>query len=1016
MNPRAVVRFLLTALPAALMRTSRIGVTAGLLEPLKSWAPGWSVHQVCRVAFMSLLVILLVGHVSSAELAEEVQTLIFLVDRSESIAHLAQPDTTLPFITQAIHVGALSGRQVRMAVIVFNGNGVKVIAGEDGKTTSALESLHKKLLQDWEKPSGATPFDQALTEAISLVKNAAPGRVTVVHFGDGCPESGRLRPEDFESVRKEIDRRVEGFRNAGYPPKTTQQLIDRFTKAMGIPGTEEFNQVYAIQRGAEFDLCKKHAATLRAAKVRFVSVDFDGRIPQLREIHDAAGGLAADYLVVQPANTVIKKLHELRLIQLNGIVVPKPVHIGPDLATFQGTIECLLDRVGEAAVLTVVFHEPIEDFGGKVDLSMTTAGVTHKFDVQNSDPSAILSFDNAGRVATATLVLPSMPPDGKAILHFRSPAANLHVPEMTVYLHLRLAGNLEPVFRPEHLPADRRPPYLVDPNRNVTWLAWLGVKDDPKPVPIKGIEAVWNNRSDGGTIRVEMEPDQQTPGVFRSPKKLQVPGGQYDLEVNFLLESGAQFRLIIAQHLMSQRNDEFIAIEIGQSSLTLDHIAAPELGDAVCEHEIELTVRAMNLDYPVTVEFSVVGLADPQGQSPMGAWVFPVRKMLTLQPGKAQPLTLHFRIPELIEDALEDGLYTAQLECQRLDLNLPMSLRPLESRPSASSSSVSDISFSLRRPKLSMRAPRGPRNALKREGNGPAMLTIHVDFGVPFQREIELVVEHDSLTPRSVTLTVEGKLQGSQRGQEVRNVSLLPKEGIDTRQDVPPAGSAKFRLVIDVSEPTSCRGMVRVSANGMRTVEVPVRIEVSKRPKGIVVQNTCYGLGALFLPLAGLAFWRRWGVARYGADREFVLSPKRPLPIISIEPASREQARLVTAPNTTLKARHHLDRQERRLPAHMRVSTAEVSPRNPLHLVEERPNNDGLHVAFNEIFVADDGAPEIHGEVIDGGRFQTLSEKLAGATRRRLVIAGICISLGYFFYTLPVLRAAQYVWDIAFHV
>jgi len=935
--------------------------------------------------------------------------IIILYDGSQSMGMLPEPDTAQAFITELIHVASISRRPVKIAVILFNGNGVKVLGDDKNMPTAALASLHKKVLQEWQEPFGPTPQDGALQECVRMVQ-AVPSEanVTVINFGDGHPESGRLRPDDFEEVREMIDRRIESIRKLAYPPRTTQQLIDRFLAAVKTPGTEEWKEVYEkVQRKAEFELCKRHAAVLKGAKVRFISVDFAGGIEPLREIHQSAGGLDADYLIVQPANTVIKRLHDLRVTQLDGIVVPRPVHLPADQSTFQKAYEHLLDKVGEAALVTVVFHRSIEDFADHCELSIDAGGATYTFDTQNSDPNAILSFDSAGKVATATLVLPSMPTDGRVTIRFRSPGSSMHPPEMTIYTHLRLSSDLEPVFRPEHVPPDQRPPFTLDPNRAVKWLAWIGVKDDPKPIPLGGIEPVWKNRSDGRTIRIELEEDQQTPGIFRSANKSRIPAGQFDLDVTYILDSGAQFRLKIPMHLQSQRSDEYIAIEIDQSSRSSDHFAFGEVGGTVRECEVKALIRSMNLDYPVAFEFVVVGLADANGKPPQNQWVYLTRKQMTLQPGRAYPLTLKLRLPDLIEDALEDGQYTARLQCRRVDLDAVMDLRPLRDLTSTGARTVDEITLSLHRPTFSLRVPRGPKDQLEQRQDR-LRLPLRVDFG-PFCRSVVICVGHDSNEPRDVELTVAGTFQDA-NGRDVPSdkVSLVLTEGSEATQEVEPGDEATFRLLLDVREPLNCQTVLRFSGAGLRTLEFPVVVEPRRKLLGATVRKASYGIGLMILPLAVLALVRRMRAAPYGAGNQCTLTPTRPFQDITVEAGRRNRARLFF--KRLWNMRRERERREKPVRSPLPVSDSEIQPGNAMILTEQEA--DGMQIALRDYYVTDDATPEIHLDIIEAERFDREIARHGKSFRRRLLVAMTCGFLGYFFFTAPVIRAAQYIFDI----
>ncbi|MCH7728682.1 MAG: VWA domain-containing protein, partial [Planctomycetes bacterium] len=381
-----------------------------------------AIRNLAKTCVPVILVSFLATHVSAQKQDDSKTAIIFVVDRSGSMGQLREPDTAEAFILQAIHVAMLSQRDVKMAVVLHNGHGIKVLGDDNGAPTAALKTLQQRVIQEWESPFGGTPLDEALGMTVAMAK-ALPANTntTLVNIGDGSPSSGRLRPEDFQEVQQEIDRQIQAIQARGFPPRTTEQLIQRFRAELRDPTTEEFKQLYNRQVKAEFEACLRHAALLKGKKVRFVSVDFGTPIKELRKIHQAAGGSDRDYLVVQTANRVIEALHGAGLTQLDGIVVPKPIHIPADSSTFEKTIEHQLDSVGEAAVVSIVFQSPIPKFDEHVDLSVEADGTTYAFGLQNQNPDAILSRDAAGHVAVATLVLATMPKDGTLRIRYRSP-------------------------------------------------------------------------------------------------------------------------------------------------------------------------------------------------------------------------------------------------------------------------------------------------------------------------------------------------------------------------------------------------------------------------------------------------------------------------------------------------------------------------------------------------------------------------------------------------------------------
>src|SRR6185295_13923463 len=125
-------------------------------------------------------------------------------------------------------------------------------------------------------------------------------------------------------------------------------------------------------------------------------------------------------------------------------------------------------------------------------------------------------FDSAGKVATAHLVLEKLPVNGQVSLNLRSPAMSMAVPACDVYVHLRLAKNILPQFRPHHARPDSMGPYRLSPNQEATWIAAYRSKDNAKPYPVKSIEAVLKNVHTGAEVRLPTQLDPQTAFTFIS--------------------------------------------------------------------------------------------------------------------------------------------------------------------------------------------------------------------------------------------------------------------------------------------------------------------------------------------------------------------------------------------------------------------------------------------------------------------------------------------------------------------
>src|SRR5207237_1044927 len=135
------------------------------------------------------------------------------------------------------------------------------------------------LRKRWPKPEGLTPMDAAMQEAVRIVTALPPGSdVSVVLFTDGDPNSGILRPDVFPEVKAEFDRQLKEvqLKNQDRPASIVDALVARTKAALLTPGTEEWAKLYAVQLPAEFRAVLAHAAALKQARARFVTVDYDG--------------------------------------------------------------------------------------------------------------------------------------------------------------------------------------------------------------------------------------------------------------------------------------------------------------------------------------------------------------------------------------------------------------------------------------------------------------------------------------------------------------------------------------------------------------------------------------------------------------------------------------------------------------------------------------------------------------------------------------------------------------------
>ena len=159
---------------------------------------------------------------------KDTATIVFLVDHSDSMRHFQPPDTIQACLLHLLDLARFSGQPCRVAVIFFGGDGVTVLGDEQGQPTAAHAALRQDLINRWPKPAGATPMDEAFEEALRMIRRLPrQGDVSVVLMSDGQPSSGRLRPKDFPSIAKGMERRRQTLlkKYQGFPPEIGQEFL-----------------------------------------------------------------------------------------------------------------------------------------------------------------------------------------------------------------------------------------------------------------------------------------------------------------------------------------------------------------------------------------------------------------------------------------------------------------------------------------------------------------------------------------------------------------------------------------------------------------------------------------------------------------------------------------------------------------------------------------------------------------------------------------------------------------------
>jgi hypothetical protein len=945
---------------------------------------------------------------------------IYLVDTSESMTSLR--DATQAALTHQVKLAELAGDDVKVAVVFFGGHGVKVVGGKDGKPTAATKGLLDQLLRDWPRPSGATPMDGAFQEAVRLAAALPPGSdATVLLFTDGEPDSCVLRPEAFPEIKAQIDKALKAYeeQHKDLPPALLQNALARKKIAFETSGTEEWKQAYDRQRDLEFARVLEHAKTLRQARVRLVTVDYVGNYPRLKEIHQAAGGRAADLLVCRPPVAAIAKLHNLGLTALPGVAVQAPLHVAADQKASERTLSVRLDPVGDRALVTVVFEPGIENFEKGATLEAAAGGTVLAFTLDNDDAGRLLSRDSAGAVVAAHLLLDPLPQDGLVSLTLRVAEAQT-VPACTAYVHLRLAADLAVDFRPQHRGADAAAPHLVAPTQPARWLAALRSKKTGKAFAVKAIEPVLRHAHTGAEVRLDVKADPHSQHVFVS-EPAAVPRGVYDVQLHVSLGSGGRLTLKLPRHVESRDADEYLSLEITQqaggqtehASHARGHVDFGELGDEHDTATVAVLVRSHGFAGTLTLTPGCSGLADEKGNT-ASAWLSAAPDRLVLPPGRAVRLLLRLKLPERIEQQIDDGAFEGVLHLTTED-GEPIPLRRFTPLAGVSEGEeVSRVRFTLRRPRLLPRAPRCFRDALRPGPQGRLELPVAVSFGRPFRRRVTLEVAHDSRLARAITAQGPAVFRDA-KGRLAPWVRLVAQSDSERTREAAPGEAVTFVFLFEMDDDpdaAAASGELELSAPGMAPVLLTVEV-VPRRPLlGPAVRRTAWFVGVLLALNAGWAALRYLACRRWREGRAFVLTPERPLPgwlgALQVDRRGRVSlAALKDVRHGPAGARPEPRGAGRPLP----VPVEELS-RQPWCVEEAVPEGEeGWQVELCD-YVPD--PPEIHGEIVAAphqGRERARQGRLAW---RRLLLATLCLLLAWQLYAPPVLASAQWLYDLLF--
>lgn len=960
------------------------------------------------------------------------EAVVILNDRSDSISKLDPPDQTQAMELQFLDLSQLSGDQTKVAIINFGGvDGLTVFAGDDGLPTSETNTLKHRVLKEFPKLAGATPMDMALELSQQMVSKLPSGtKVTVVLISDGRPESGWLRPKDFPEVAKAMERQrtvlLERCRVRGYSDKITQDLIRQQEQQWADGTTKECEELYRqFQIPAELKKVLQLAQALAKAPVRFVSVDFGGGIAELRDIHQAAGGVPSD-LVVCKADEVIRNLHKLGLTELPGVVKQEVREISANPKAFHADYVMPLDPLAAKTVVTFQFHPAIVDWDKHLKLRANVRGTEISLTADNVDERYTVALNGKGHLATVTVVVDT-PGDGQVTLHLESPNQSLSMPAASLFSHFRLREGTAIDFRPAHAAAEAKPTFQIAPTHPAVWRFAIQVAGSTQGVPFKGADAILKNERTGDEIKLPLSNDPQFVGRFVSPPT-KLPVGKFDAIVSIVTATGATVRIKLPQHVESLLRSESVSLQIPFSADgTIDgasfHPAridfGGELGDAVTKRYIDLILRSREMDYPLDVVPEIV-LADSAGHVVPKEWIKFSRPELTLHPGQAVKLRATLTLPSTYEESVEDGPFTGMFAPVRKDSRQPLQVVPFEKISGGKDDEpVNRVVFVLSRPQPELHSNWAMREWLKASKDGPTNLPVQVAIRLPFERTVTVDVTNTSTISRTFKLLPGGRISDAD-GRTIHGIELLPTSDSDATRELAPGETGRwtFQFRTDSSVLVkSAEAALHLSAMGLRPQLIMVPIRIRSPLLGPHVKTASIWGAALFGVLAVVSLRRRTIHKAASTGQILLASVKKPIAgLISVVTTSTGSVQLVAERKCQVQMPG--EARSRTVHAQQRIAAlGTISPQHPIRF--EFPGEDNTPprvIEVTDVAVGSESDAQIQAVIAAGGESDREAVRASQKTFRNSTLAIVCLALALTITAPGVVTAIQWVFDVFYRL
>lgn len=763
------------------------------------------------------------------------QSIIVLVDRSKSIGR--EPHYQEALINQLLDQSRLTGGRLTLSFIFF-GETVEVVGGTpDGLPAPASAPLRQGCVDALAKPcAGGTPLPDALEHLNTILEQLQTENVTVLLLSDGIP-SMPLSPHLFPAVKQAMDKKLREVAKDDDPDAT-----EKYLNRLADPYSDEARALYELQYPFVKERCLQLAQTTNRFNPRVVSIAFTPGMADLAEIHAAAGGTQDDYIETTP-HASLGAMYDAGLV--NGLI-SYPVINFPPSRKFLVTHPFELASELKAKTIVTAQFQPTPQLEKLAKTGLQVGGQDH---VTGSETSQLsIAHDSELRLATISLFASSA--DGGKF-GYTSVKKELAFPGADLFRIIELPNDLNFVCRPVTMEENAESPFELVQQNPQDFLVGLQWKSGDG-IALSGGEVVFKHTETGQQHLIGLHADSQFANLLVAPAK-ELVAGTYSVNAHLTLRSGLPISTTLEKHFKVVGEEERIRVDVTDSSFSVDRVDFGLFGDATLKHEVTITL-ASDTSFALPLILRVTDLKDAEGTAIGDDWVTLVNEDdLILPAGQTIDVTLRCQLPEHLPDDVVDGTVQGVLEFLNADTLQPVTIVPAVEN-AATSETLQSVRFTLKRPYLSVSAPRAWRELIESDDDGHR-LRVNANVTFPYDRRVKLIVATTSEVDREITIRLSRSHDLD--GAVSETVALSLDDELVGESIIVPAGEeVMVYLPFSVAEAVE-RGFGSIVISGVGVQSNVIKFDVGSAAENGLWMRWLAWAGFGLLSLAVMAFFRR---------------------------------------------------------------------------------------------------------------------------------------------------------------